>query len=73
MGPARGPKLEREVAPPFALDASGLMEDDAYNGHGEDEKRGLEEEGSESTLESDDKAEAVLVRDDQDTSVNFFA
>jgi len=76
LGPSRGPKIEQEVAPPFALDATGRMEDDAYNGHGEAEERGLEDEEPESISESparaDDKAEASPLPDQQNITVNFF-
>ncbi len=73
LGAASTPRIEREVQPPFALDPSSRMEDDAYNGGGQGAQRGLEEEDSEPAEETADATEASSASVEPDTKVNFFA
>ena len=72
LGPASAPKIERKVAPAFALDAVDRMEDYAYQERGEAGERGLEEDGTELISDNDDTAE-VLKQYDENSTVNLFA
>jgi hypothetical protein len=76
IGPATAPRDEREVQPPFALDRSGRMQDDAYNGARQETERGLEEEDSEVAEEADgssDTASDPSNSSDSKSRVNFVA
>ncbi len=73
LGPASTARIEREVEPPFALDPSSRMEDDAYNGTNQGAQRGLEEEDSEPAEETTDAPEASSNSAEPDSNVNFFA
>ncbi|MGC1424675.1 MAG: hypothetical protein WA354_09885 [Terracidiphilus sp.] len=64
---------EREVQPPFALDPSGRLGDDAYNGANQQTERGLEEEDSEVVEEADSSSESPSNSSDSKGGVNFFA
>ncbi len=66
-------RIEREVEPPFALDASSRMEDDAYSGTGHRAQRGLEEEDSEPAEETAGSTDASSTSGEPDGKVNFFA
>ena len=63
-------KADRGVAPPFALDRSGRIEEDAYSQHSEGAERGLEE-AAEQTDEANESAETTPP--DQDNTVDFVA
>lgn len=63
-------RADRGVAPPFALDRSGRIEEDAYNQHSEGAERGLEE-AAEQTDEANESAETTPP--DQDNTVDFVA
>ena len=58
---------ECEVQPPFALDASGRMEDDAYDDSRQEKKRGLEEDSE----AGDGVSESVSRSSDAEGRVNF--
>jgi hypothetical protein len=73
IGPANAPLVEREVPPPFALDRSDRMGDDAYNGSGEGAERGLEEADSAAAEEASDDSETSSVPGDPTGGVSFFA
>jgi hypothetical protein len=69
---ASSTRADREVAPPFALDRSGRMEDDVYNEHSEDAERGLEED-AEQTDEANESAETSETPLDQGKTVDLVA
>jgi hypothetical protein len=73
VGPALVARDEREVQPPFALDPSGRMGDDAYNDTRHETGRGLEEEDSTVAEETDSPADNSLTSSDPESRVNFFA
>ena len=73
VGPTSVPKAEREIQPPFALDRSDRMGDDAYNDARQETERGLEEEGSEPAEGTEESAEMPSGSGDANTQVNFFA
>ena len=66
-------RTDDEVRPPFTVDRSGRMEDDAYSQRGEDAERGLEEEDTEQTDETSESAESSPIPPDSDSTVNFVA
>jgi len=73
VGPATARRDEREVQPAFALDPSGRMEDDAYNGARQDSERGLEEEDSDVAEKADVPSDIPSKSADSKTGVDFFA
>jgi hypothetical protein len=73
MGPATVSRDEREVRPPFALNASGRMSEDAYSGAREETERGLEDESDEAVEEVDSVLDSLSSTSDSKSRVNFFA
>jgi hypothetical protein len=66
VGASTVPRDELEVQPPFALDRSGRLDDDAYNDAREQTERGLEEDS--------ETGDEVLERaPDTHSRVSFFA
>ena len=64
-------RSETNVAPPFAIDGAGRMEQDSYNAGAKQQKRGLEDEeleASEEEAEEQDSSEEEPHR-----NVNLFA
>jgi hypothetical protein len=72
VGPARVSRGECEVQPTFALDPSGRMGNNAYNGARQETERGLEEEDSEVAEETDSPSHLSSSFDPK-SRVNFFA
>lgn len=62
-------RREREVRPPFALEGSGRMEDDAYGESGGQADRGLEDEEE----VSDEAGESPEGTSTPDNTLDFFA
>ena len=73
VGPATMSRDECEVQRAFALDPSGRMGDDAYNGARQKTERGLEEEDSELDEETDTLSDTVSNSSAPKSRVNFFA
>ncbi len=73
VGTVSSARADREVAPPFALDRSGRMEDDAYKERREDAERGLEEEDAEQADEANESAETSAIPLDPDNTVDLVA
>ena len=72
VGPATVSRDEREVRPPFALDPSGRLADDAYNDARQETERGLEEE-DDATEEADSLSDTLSSTSDSNSRVDFFA
>ena len=73
MGLAKVPRDEREVQPPFSLDASGRMGEDAYSSRREEGERGLEEEDSENAKETESMSDSLSDSADPRSEVDLFA
>ena len=73
IGPVGVKRSASDVAPAFAVDGSGRLEEDFYGASASRQDRGLEEEDAELTEDTEDEAEAVAIPTDLTKKVNLFA
>ena len=66
-------RVEREIEPPFALDRSERLEEDAFHGSETDERGMEQEEGSDAAAETSVDADEEMISCEPKSRVSLFA